>query len=158
VHVGADRLPLIDRAGASVRVITGHAFGATAPVPVFSSTLYCAITLQAGASLEVPDEHPECAVLVAEGAVEIDGSAAQAGELAVLTPGVARLVATGEARLMLLGGAPVGERFMWWNFVASSRERIEAGKVRWSRYGSAGGSGQFPPVPGDAEFIPLPPR
>jgi redox-sensitive bicupin YhaK (pirin superfamily) len=129
VHVGADRLPLIDRAGASVRVITGHAFGATAPVPVFSSTLYCAITLQAGASLEVPDEHPECAVLVAEGAVEIDGSAAQAGELAVLTPGV-----------------------------ASSRERIEAGKVRWSRYGSAGGSGQFPPVPGDAEFIPLPPR
>jgi len=158
VHVGAKRLPLIKQEGASVRVIAGHAFGAEAPVPVFSDTLYCAILLQAGASLVVPDEHAERAVLVARGAVEIDGTVAQAGDLAVLAPGEVRCVAGGPAQLMLLGGAPLGPRFMWWNFVASSRERIEAAKVQWAAYGTDPGSPQFPRVPGDTAFIPLPPR
>lgn len=158
VHVDAAQLPAWERDGARVRVIAGNAFGATAPVPVFSSTLYCAAELDAGATLAIPDEHAERAVFVAGGAVAIDGAPAQTDELAVLAPGAARITAQTPARLMLLGGAPLGERLMWWNFVATSRERIEAAKAEWSAYATAAGSARFPRVPGDDAFIPLPPR
>ncbi len=158
VHVGAERLPLIEASGTRVRVVAGCAFGAEAPVPVFSSTLYAAIEIEPAATLDVPDEHPERALFVVSGAVEVDGTAVAAGDFAVLAPGTARLVAKAASQAMLLGGAPLGERFMWWNFVATSRDRIEAAKAEWAGYGTAAGSRQFPPVPGDAEFIPLPDR
>jgi redox-sensitive bicupin YhaK (pirin superfamily) len=159
VHCPAHDLPRIERPGATIRVVAGHAFGARSPVPVFSDTLYCAIEMQAGATVELPAEHAERAVLVAQGSLEIEGQAVAAGDLVVLagTDNVP-VAATAAARLMFLGGARVGERFLWWNFVASSRARIEAAKAQWQAYGEAGGSRQFPAVPGDAEFIPLPPR
>ena len=154
---GAERdLPLIERPGATLRVVAGHAFGKRSPVPVLSDTVYCALELQPGAAMEIPEEHAERAVLVASGTVQIDGQAAAAGELAVLAAGDARIVATQTSQLMLLGGAPLGERFLWWNFVASSRERIEAAKTQWNAYTPSSGSRQFPSVPGETEFIPLP--
>jgi redox-sensitive bicupin YhaK (pirin superfamily) len=158
VHCPARDLPLIERPGATIRVIAGHAFGGRSPAPVLSETLYCALAMQPGAVLEVADEHAERAVLVAQGSIAIDGAAAQAGDLAVLAAGTALIAATTSARMMLLGGAPLGERFLWWNFVASSRERIEAAKAEWNAYTGAAGSRQFPHVPGETEFIPLPPR
>lgn len=158
VHVPARDLPLFERTGATVRVIAGHAFGLRSPAPVLSDTLYCAIAMPAVSTLEVPAEHAERAVLVAQGSVEIDGQPAVAGDLAVLGDGTAQLRASAPARLMLLGGTALGERFLWWNFVASSRERIESAKAAWSHYAAPGGSARFPPVPGDSEFIPLPNR
>jgi len=149
---------LVQTPGVAIRVVAGSAFGHSSPVPVLSDTLYCAVEMQAGATLGVDTPHAERAILVALGEVEIDGSVARAGELAVLAAGRASIVARQAARLMLLGGAPLGARFLWWNFVASSRERIEAAKAEWSSYTAPGGSRQFPPVPGDSEFIPLPPR
>jgi hypothetical protein len=98
-------------------------------------------------------------VLVCSGTVAIDGDAVQAGELAVLAPGIdARVSAAVPALAMLLGGAPLGQRFLWWNFVATSRERIEAAKGQWAAYGVPGGSRQFPAVPGETEFIAAPAR
>jgi redox-sensitive bicupin YhaK (pirin superfamily) len=158
VHCPARDLPLIERQGVKVRVIAGHGFGARAPVPVLSETLYCALDMQAGAKIEVPAEHAERAVLVAKGAIEIDRQPAQVGALAVLAGDTAQLVAREPTYLMLLGGSPLGERFLWWNFVASSRERIEAAKAGWNQYATPDGSRQFPRVPADADFIPLPSR
>lgn len=158
VHCPARDLPQFERGGATVRVIAGAAWGARSPVPVFSATLYCALGLRAGATLEIPAEHAERALLVAQGAIEIDGEAVETGVLAVLAPATATVIARAPAQLLLLGGDPVGERFLWWNFVASSRERIESAKGQWARYADEEGSAQFPRVPGDTEFIPLPPR
>jgi len=158
VHCAAADLPLIERAGATIRVIAGHALGERSPVPVLSDTLYCALEMRAGATLDIPSEHAERALLVAQGSVEVDGQVAEEGGLAVLADGNATLVAKQAARLMLLGGTSLGQRFLWWNFVASSRERIEAAKAQWSAYATPGGSRQFPLIPGETEFIPLPPR
>jgi redox-sensitive bicupin YhaK (pirin superfamily) len=156
-HYDASALPVIERPGAVIRLIAGQAFGARSPVATFSDTLYCALELAAGAQIEIAAEHAERAVFAASGAIEIDGQAVAAGELAVLAPGrSAQLAATHAARLMLLGGAPLGERFVWWNFVASSHERIEAAKAEWLAYER--GSARFPPVPGETEFIALPER
>jgi redox-sensitive bicupin YhaK (pirin superfamily) len=158
-HVAARDLPHLQQPGASIRVIAGSAFGTRAPVPTFSATLYCALDLHEGASVVVPPEHAERAVLVCSGAVAVDGEGVQAGALAVLAPGVDAIVcATGPARAMLLGGAPLGQRFLWWNFVATSRERIEAAKAQWAAYGVPGGSRQFPAVPGEAGFVAAPAR
>jgi len=158
VHCPARDLPVIERPGATIRVVAGDAFDKHAPVPVFSDTLYCALEMQAGASLDIPAEHAERAVLSAQGAIEIDGQAAGVGDIAVLADGHATIVARESARVMLLGGAPLGERFLYWNFVASSRERIEAAKAQWNAYTPSGGSRQFPAIPGETEFIPLPPK
>jgi redox-sensitive bicupin YhaK (pirin superfamily) len=158
MHCAARDLPLIERPGATLRVVAGHALGKRSPVPVLSDTLYCALELQAGAALEIPAEHAERAILIAHGTAEVDGQAVAGGELAVLADGDARIVAKQPARLILLGGAPIGERFLWWNFVASSRERIDAAKAQWTTYTPSGGSSQFPPVPGETEFMPLPVR
>src|SRR5215471_20647728 len=157
-HCAARDLPLIERPGATLRVVAGHALGKRSPVPVLSDTLYCALEMQPGGTLQIPAEHPERAILVAHGAIEVDGQAVASGELAVLADGDATIVAKQPARLMLLGGAPLGERFLWWNFVASSRERIEAAKAQWAAYTPSAGSRQFPAVPGESEFIPLPAR
>jgi redox-sensitive bicupin YhaK (pirin superfamily) len=157
VHVPARGLPVVRQPGVVVRVIAGHAFGERSPVPVLSETLYCAVEMQDGAVLRVAPEHEQRAVLVAHGRVEVDGALAQAGEMAIVDGSVS-LVARDPARLMLLGGTPLGERHLWWNFVASSRARIEAAKAQWALYGAPGGSSQFPSVPGETEFIPLPAR
>jgi redox-sensitive bicupin YhaK (pirin superfamily) len=151
VHVGRTRLPRFEREGVQGVVVAGHAFGLEAPVPTFSDTLYVALDLAAGASCELPAEHAERSVYAIEGDITIDGAAIPAHHLGVLPPArTLTLRAHTAARAMLVGGAPLdGERFIWWNFVSSSRERIEAAKDDWRAQ-------RFGRVPGETEFIPLP--
>jgi redox-sensitive bicupin YhaK (pirin superfamily) len=133
-------------------VIAGTAYGAGSPVGVLSPTLYVDARLEPGARLTVDGTHPQRAVHVVDGPVEVDGRRLGPGVMAILRTGAEVTVrAGGPARVMLLGGAPVdGERHIWWNFVSSSRERIERAKDDWR-------TGRFGKVTGDEkEFIPLP--
>jgi len=156
-HHPASTLPRMSLERAAVTVIAGEAFGARSPVGVLSPTLYCAVSLAAGASLAVAPEHDERAVYVIEGLVAIDGQSVEAGAMAVLTSGSEiSLRASADTRLMLLGGASVGERLINWNFVASSRARIGEARADWSRYGDPEARGRFGAVPGETEFIALP--
>ena len=164
-HHPAATLPRIERDGARIVMIAGHAFGARSPVAVRSPTLYCELRLAAGGRFAFDAEHEQRAVYVADGVVDVDGQQAERGTLALLEPGVAvTLAADAPALLMLLGGAPLGHRHMFWNFVASSRERIDAARADWDAHGDparwqdARPDSNFPPVPGEHEFIPLPRR
>jgi redox-sensitive bicupin YhaK (pirin superfamily) len=132
-----------------VRLIAGEAFGQKSPVPVHSPLFYLHCDLADGAAAELPDS-PERAAYIASGAVEVDGQRFDAGQMLVFGAGPAQLRAAGAARLMLLGGEPVGERFIEWNFVSSSRERIEQAKADWRA-----GRMKLPDLD-DREFIPLP--
>lgn len=158
-HHPGHTLPLVERDGVSLRIIAGHGFGARSPVGVYSPMLYGALELAAGARFVFTAEHEERALYVASGAVDIDGQAAGRGTLAQLAPGIdVTLTAEPAALVMLLGGAPVGPRFLWWNFVASTRERIDAARAEWSNYADPAARGRFGSVPGEHEFIPLPAR
>ncbi|WP_114393133.1 pirin family protein [Oleisolibacter albus] len=150
-HVGADQLPLVGDAGLRARVIAGSAFGATSPVETLTETLYVDLSLQPGAAVPLDPDYEDRALYVAAGTVEIAGDRFEAPQLLVFRPGDSITVrAVTPCRLMLLGGATMdGPRHIWWNFVSSSRERIEQAKEDWR-------SGRFPPVPGESEFIPLP--
>ena len=150
-HHAAATLPLIEGEGKRVRLIAGTLFGARAPARVFSEMFYADAELQKGARLALSAEHEERALFTAEGMIEIAGQSYAGGRLLVLAPGAEIVIAAREpARLMLLGGAPLeGPRHIWWNFVSSSPERIEAAKADWK-------SGRFASVPGDPEFTPLP--
>jgi redox-sensitive bicupin YhaK (pirin superfamily) len=152
VHHPADTLPLLRRPGAVLRVIAGEAWGARAPACVRTPTLYVDALLDAGASLDVPREHEERAIYPVDGAVVIDGERYESGRLVVLAPDAqVAFAAPDGGRVMLVGGARLdGERQIWWNFVASTRERIEQAKAEWRAQ-------RFPKVPGETEFIPLPP-
>ncbi|HEY2816739.1 MAG TPA: pirin family protein [Casimicrobiaceae bacterium] len=150
-HVPGATLPRIDADGARIVVVAGHAFGRHAPTPATSDTLYAAVELDAGATLELPAEHEERAIYVAAGTVELDGLVVAEAQMAVLAGDESvRITAPGGAMVMLVGGAKLdGDRIIWWNFVASSRERIERAKEKWRAQ-------QFGRVAGDSEFIPLP--
>lgn len=153
VHHPAPTLPVVELPGATARVIAGHALGARSPVAVFTDTLYAAAELQSGAVLNLPAEHEERAVYLVEGSVAVGEIMLAPGEMAVLVPGEeAGIGAAGRSTVMLVGGAPMdGRRFVWWNFVASTEERIERAKADWR-------DGRFAPVPGETEPIPLPER
>ena len=150
-HVPRATLPQIDADGARIVVVAGHAFGQRAPTPVTSDTLYAAVDLKAGATLEFPVEHEERAVYVVAGSIEIDGIGVGDAQMAIVSDEKPMHVTTRDgATLMLVGGAkPDGDRIIWWNFVASSRERIESAKEKWRAQ-------QYGRVAGDDEFIPLP--
>jgi redox-sensitive bicupin YhaK (pirin superfamily) len=150
-HHGGASLPIVAGEGKHVRVLIGAAYGVRSPVGTFSETLYADVALDAGARLAVPLEAEERALYLVDGTVEIAGEEFAPGRLLVLRPATEVVVtARSAARLMLLGGAPLdGPRHIWWNFVSSSRERIEQAKADWQ-------AGRFPAVPGDSEFIPLP--
>jgi redox-sensitive bicupin YhaK (pirin superfamily) len=150
-HHPAASLPVVELPGATLRVIAGHAFGARSPVEVLSDTLYAAAELVPGASFALGAEHEERGIYVVEGEVGIGDATVREGELAVLEPGrEVELRAPVSATLMLLGGARMdGPRFIWWNFVASSKERIERAKQDWHE-------DRFPRIPGETERIPLP--
>ncbi|MDE2004074.1 MAG: pirin family protein, partial [Betaproteobacteria bacterium] len=152
-HIARDRLPRFEHDGARLTVVAGHAFDLVAPTPTFSDTLYVAGELEAGATFIVATEHEERAVYVVSGEVTVDGYAIPAAHMAVLPEGDEALVqARSAAQVMLVGGAKLdGDRFIWWNFVASSREAIEQAKADWRERRHA-------PVPGETEFIPLPER
>jgi redox-sensitive bicupin YhaK (pirin superfamily) len=151
-HHPASTIPTVELPGSRLRVIAGSAYGATSPVEVLSPLFYVEAQLERGAELALPDEHSGRAVYVVSGAVSVDGAAHGEGSMLVLREGVPACVkALNETRALLLGGAPLdGERHIWWNFVSSSRERIERARDDWRER-------RFPKVPGDeTEFIPLP--
>jgi redox-sensitive bicupin YhaK (pirin superfamily) len=150
-HHPAASLPASEGEGVALRLIAGAGFGMRAPVEVFSDMFYADAVMRPGARLTLPVEHEERAIYVVTGRVDIAGQGFTAGQLLVFRAGDAiDLRAEGPARVMLLGGEPMdGPRHLWWNFVSSSKDRIEQAKSDWK-------SGRFAPVPDDAEFIPLP--
>ena len=153
-HVPVGDLPAWQEAAASLRLIVGSYAGRKAPTTHFSPIFYVAAEMPAAARITVSAEHAERAVYVSEGTVTIGDRHLGVGDLGVLAPGapVEALAGAEGAKLMLLGGAPMdGPRHIWWNFVSSSKERIEKAKADWKE-------GRFAKVPGDSEFIPLPDR
>lgn len=150
---GAAALPVVEDGGLSARIVVGSAFGATSPVATHADTLYVDARMAAGARLPVDAATEERALYLVDGTIEIAGDRFEAGRLLVLRPGDAITVtAVTDARVVLLGGATLDEpRHLWWNFVSSSRDRIEQAKADWK-------AGRFPAVPGEHEFIPLPER
>ncbi len=150
-HHGPEDLPTYESGdGLWARLIAGQAFGAKAKVQVQSPLFYVHWRLAAGARAQIPAEYPERAAYVASGSVEIAGASVRAGQMAVLTPGQPVLVtALAPSEVMLLGGEPVGERFLEWNFVSSSKDRIEQAKADWRA-----GRMKLPDLDHD-EFIPL---
>ena len=151
-HVANAALPLLTDKGRSVRVIAGSLFGERSPVKTHSDLFYADVILAAGARLPLPAEHVERGIYISEGSLTIAGDRHEAGRLLVFKTGDEITLATETgARFMMLGGEPMdGPRYIWWNFVASSKERIEAAKDDWKR-------ARFAIVPGDEkEFIPLP--
>jgi redox-sensitive bicupin YhaK (pirin superfamily) len=151
-HTPAAKLPEQDMDGVTLRVIAGRVFGLASPVRTCSEMFYVDAGMSAGAALDIPEGYAERAAYVLQGKVSAEGQDFESGTLLIFTSGSrAHLVAKGVSRVALLGGAPVGERHIWWNFVSSSSERIEQAKRQW-------GNGAFPQVPGETEFIPLPER
>ena len=153
-HHAAATLPGRDHAGARLRVIAGRGFGMESPVRVFADTFNVAIDLAADAELAVEAEAPERALYVLEGQAQLDGADIPDKHLVVLDRGVRHLLrAKTPLKAMLFGGEPLdGPRHMWWNFVSSSKERIEQAKADWE-------AGAFGLIPGDDhERIPLPAR
>ena len=151
-HVGDRDLPLLTDNKRSVRIIAGSMFGAKSPVKTHSDLFYADVTLQAGGRIPLPTEHVERGIYIVEGSVEVAGDVFEAGRLLVFHPKDPIVIASSRgARFMMLGGEPMdGPRYIWWNFVSSSKERIEAAKDDWAR-------ARFQIVPGDEkEFIPLP--
>jgi redox-sensitive bicupin YhaK (pirin superfamily) len=153
LHYGEQDLPRVNFPGVTVHVIAGELFGARSPVTTASPLCYAHLQFSPGGAISVPRAQPERALYVAAGSVQIGGQSLLTGQMAMLAPGdETRVVANEAATLMLLGGESVGERHVWWNFVASSRERLEAAKQRWRDGGFA------LPMGDDREFIPLPDR
>ena len=159
-HLGRDKLPELEGEGKQVRLILGHAWGARVGLDMPSEVFYADAVLQPHASIPLPDDHEDRGVYVLEGEVTCAGQTFEAGRMLVFRPGDRVSVQAGPqgARVMLLGGATMdGPRFIWWNFVASSREKIDAAKEAW-RAGDWQ-HGRFHLPPGDEqEFIPAPDR
>ncbi|NVJ21026.1 pirin family protein [Myxococcus sp. AM011] len=152
-HTPAEALPVIKDHGLELRLIAGELFGEKSPARTQSPLFYADVKLAVGARLPVPTVHEERGLFIAEGQVEVGGESFGPGQLLVLRPGaevVARGGGAAQSRLLLFGGEPMdAPRHIWWNFVSSSKERIEQAKEDWK----AGRIGQ---VPGETEFIPLP--
>jgi redox-sensitive bicupin YhaK (pirin superfamily) len=151
-HVPEDALPLVEDGAVAARVLMGSLWGATAATPCHSPTIYADILLSPGGEIPIDAEADERAVMLVGGAAELDGASLDPFTLYVLNPGYqARLSSAGDGRVMLLGGgAFTTPRHVFWNFVSSSRDRINQAKEDWKAM-------RFPLIPGDDdEFIPLP--
>ena len=150
-HHGPDDLPTYEGDGLWARLIAGRAFGAEAKVPVHSPMFYVHWKLAGGAKAGLPAEYPDRAAFVAAGSVEVGGRTITAGQMVVFEPGeTVVFTAVEPAQIALLGGEPLGDRYLEWNFVSSSRERIEQAKADWRA-----GRMKLPELDHD-EFIPLP--
>jgi redox-sensitive bicupin YhaK (pirin superfamily) len=151
-HHGSEALPAFESAGLCARLVAGEAFGTASPVQTCSPLFYVHWTLAAGARAELEARYPERAAYVASGVVEIAGQSFREGQMHVFAPGLPVLItAVQPAVIMLLGGEPIGERFIDWNFVSSSKERISQAKADWR-------AGRMKlPHNDDVELIPLPP-
>ncbi len=152
VHYGAASIPSASADGAAVRVVAGASDGMRSPVTVFSDTLYNDVVLSPGARYQVSTEHIERAVYVISGAVAIAGQDGEfeTNQLVILKPGAEIVLqAPRGARLIVVGGEPLEQRFIYWNFVSSSPERIHQAAEDWR-------ADRFAKVPGETERIPLP--
>jgi redox-sensitive bicupin YhaK (pirin superfamily) len=151
-HYPASDIPAVKVGGADIRVVLGSAFGVSSPVTTQSNTLYVEVILGPGQSVHIPAAE-ELAVYVVEGSVAINQEPVETGVLAVLEDGASGSVtAESPARIMFAGGdALEGRRYIWWNFVSSSRERIDRAKRDWREQ-------RFEAVPGETDFVPLPER
>ena len=159
-NAGAAVLPLLEGEGKQVRLILGHGWGERAPVATPSETLYADAVLAPGAALPLPDDHEDRGVYVLTGAVTVGGQEFAAGRMLVFRPGdrISIRAGAGGARVMVLGGATMdGPRHIWWNFVASSKDRIDAAREAWRAGDWRHGRFQLPVGDGD-EFIPAPDR
>ena len=150
-HYGESRLPQFSENGVEGRVLLGDWFGLESPVSFPGDSMYVDLRMSENSAAQFPKGQEERAIFSAQGAIEIDGVLYPESELLVLAPGRdVRVVAPHGARVLLFGGEPLdGPRHLWWNFVSSSKERIEQAKSDWL-------GGRFAQVPGDDEFIPLP--
>jgi redox-sensitive bicupin YhaK (pirin superfamily) len=150
-HHPVSAIPVVERPGVRLRIIAGQAYGATSPVQVLSPLFYVEAQLERGRELDLPDDHSGRAAYVVSGAITVDDREYREGVLVVFREGSRACVrAVDSAHVLLLGGAPLGQRHIFWNFVSSSHDRIERAKDDWK-------NGRFPKVPGDEkEFIPLP--
>ena len=149
-HYPATDLPDIEVNGVSVRVIIGEAYSHASPVHAYSSTLYLECVMPEGSELTLPDQYPEIAAYVVSGKITIDDCAYGEGVMAVGSGSAAMtLTADEDSRVMVVGGEPLGKRHIYWNFVSSSKERIEKAKSDWRER-------KFGDIPGETEFIPLP--
>lgn len=146
-----DQLPVFTDKGVWMRLIAGNAYGLKSNVTTNSPLFYLHVILQRGTLFELPKEHSERGFYIVKGSIEIAGITYTEGKMLVFTKGVdPRIIAKENTTLMLLGGEPLGERFIWWNFVSSRKERIEQAKEDWKQ-------GRFILPPNDnLEFIPLP--
>lgn len=150
-HVDSANLPRWEENGARITLIAGEAFGRNSPVRTYSPLFYVHAEMTNGATIVVPDRYSERAAFVAAGRASIGSASIEAGQMVVLEPSAdVVLQATEPATVMLLGGEPVGERFVDWNFVSSSKTRIDRAKADWRAQRFA------LPVDDDQEFIPLP--
>ena len=151
-NVAASQLPSVLDSGVSLRVIMGAFAGLVSPTPTHSKTVYVDVAMATGKRLQVPADIEERAIYVISGEVSIEGDSFAAHQLIVFKPGVEIIItAQTDAHFALLGGDSIGsKRYIWWNFVSSSQEKIEQAKEEWR-------TGKFDIVPGDEEeFIPLP--
>ena len=137
IHYDAPSIPSLASDGAELRIIAGDAYGKHSPVKVYSPLFYVDVKLNAGARLDLPNNYADQALYVIEGVIDVEGTS---------------VGSTSQSHIVFLGGEPFDEpRHIWWNFVSSSKDRIEEAKAEWK-------SGRFAPIPGDdKEFIPLPP-
>ena len=149
-HTPAESIPCAELPGVAVRVLVGSAFGLTSPVVTLSPTVYLDLQLQAGASVRLEDVAQERALYAIDTPFSVDGQVCEANTLVVLPQGAVVTVQSDQAnRIVLVGGAPLGHRFISWNFVSSRKERIVQAQDDWRAM-------RFAMVPGETEFIPLP--
>lgn len=157
-HQGADALPFLEGEGKKVRLILGNAWGERAPVKTFSEMFYADAALEADAKLPLPDNHEDRGLYVTQGSMLIAGEEFWAGRMVVFRPGDPITVTAGKSgvRLMVLGGETLnGPRYVAWNFVASSKEKLEAAREAWIKGDFEHGRFRLPPDD-KAEFIPFP--
>ncbi|MBT8085143.1 MAG: pirin family protein [Woeseia sp.] len=151
-HIDASRLPVFKRDGVSGKLIIGEAYQMRSPVEVFSKTLFMECAMANGSQLTLPDDCAELAIYVVDGELRIADEIIGGGTMAVACPDHPITVeANKHSRIAIVGGDPVGKRHIWWNFVATTKERIEKAKTDWQQQ-------RFEKVPGDNEFTPLPER
>lgn len=157
-HHAKEALPEIRDQGIEAKLILGRAYGEVAPAKLYSDTFYLDVRLDARARFPLPTDHEDRGIYITEGSIRIAGQEYEAGQMMVFRPGDQITVAAGDrgARLMALGGETLnGPRYIWWNFVASSKEKIEEAKREWQE--KRWGQGLFDlPIDDRNEFIPLP--
>lgn len=151
-HHATTAIPFLELRGVTLRVIAGEAYGMTSPIKIYSPLFYVDVNMQAGSSLELPAQYLERGAYIISGQVRVGSDKIEPQTMPIFLPqGHVKIEADTVAHLVLMGGEPLPEkRFIWWNFVSTSQERIEQAKEDWVH-------GRFGTIPGDAqEFVPLP--